>query len=240
MATLVLMQTSRPATVSGIVRQRNEGQGTVAFSKYGVAEGARVTLCSEERIYRTSVNEKGEFIIKAVLSGSYDLVVRRKDLLSPELVRTLHLSTDESVTGIEALVQGVGKPSPCDVSTENHNLLRDYSVDYEPPATTRQAPLVRGRVLKYVTDSAGVFRRFEPLTRADISMSKGDGGVSVLRTKSDRHGSFSFRLEPGRYQLRMRKKGYQEIGVPEFVVPRENVTVIEMKAATANSFTVDR
>ncbi|MFL6450222.1 MAG: hypothetical protein ACJ746_21465 [Bryobacteraceae bacterium] len=201
--------------------------------KYSAAPHGILTLCSSDRIYRVETGHDGQFVFSNVKAGEYALVAAHVYSYAPEQVGSFHLNGNEVLGPLTFLLSVGDRQHPCEVSTYGQNLIRDFDVSYKPGSAI--PALIGGSTLRHVGSKR------KPLKNAELKLFEAGSSRVLQDTRSDEDGSFH--LSPPRagiYELRMQHQGYHEIQVPPFMVPRENITMVELDAATSGSIVISR
>jgi hypothetical protein len=236
----VLSQACLGAQMSGIVRTVLTNGVPSEPEKIPPPPASSVTLCSKERVYRVQCDNQGRFTLQKIEPGTYDLIAVAR-AFDPELIATLKVVGDHSVGPIVAIVHAGRRSINCYVSTGGENMLRDFDVDYRPADSNRSAPVIQGQAQRYVHEhregKAYVAKR---LPHARIQLFRKGEAAPVLSTTSGRQGAFTLTPEPGIYELLMTYSGLYDVRTPAFLVPRENVTLIELRAATEGDIVIQR
>ena len=137
---------------------------------------------------------------------------------------------NESIVPLTALVHGGPRTSPCWVNSSNQSVPYYFEVNYEPPNSSQTAPVVRGEAGQWAQKNTT-----KPLQKARIDLFRAGDSTPVASTESGKDGRFTLRPEPGIYELLMTRKGYHDVRVPAFLVPRENVTVVDLSTSDENT-----
>ncbi len=223
------------AEIRGVLRLKGPGTNTVEAppEAYSVARNGVLTLCSLDRIYRVEASHDGRFVFTNVKAGEYALVGANVSAYRPEQLASFTLKSNEVIGPSTFLLHWGNQQHPCQVSTFGHDALRDFDVSYKPASVS--PILIKGLALRHLGG------RYKSLKKAELKLFEAGSTQVVQTTRSERDGSFHFELtKPGIYELRMRHQGYYEIQVPPFMVPRENMTVVELAAATSGSIVIER
>ena len=120
------------AEVNGIVRVVPPNTRYSDPMKLPTPMPAWATLCSRDRVYRVESDREGKFVFQNIKSGEYDLVVATR-YYDPELVTRLKLGDKRLADPIVALVHWGERKNSCYVSTEGHNLVKDFDIEYDEP-----------------------------------------------------------------------------------------------------------
>jgi hypothetical protein len=221
------------AELRGVLRLNSSQTVDLPAERYSAAFHGILTLCSLDRIYRVETDHDGQFVFSDVKAGEYPLVAAHVYSYAPEQVGSFHFKGNE-VLGPLTFVLSVGdRQHPCEVSTYGQNLLRDFDVSYRPGSAI--PALIEGRTLRHVGGKR------KPLKNAEVKLFEAGSSRVLQTTRSEKDGSFHLNpSRPGIYQLRMQHQGYHEIDVPPFMVPRENITMVELEAATSGSIVISR
>ena len=214
------------AEISGTVRLAQRSMPVVDPEKYGIAPYSSITLCSQERAYRVEGDRQGNFKIENVRSGTYDLVAVAPGY-APEMISRMNVIGNESIEPMTALVHGGPRTSPCWVNSSGKNVPYRYEVNYEPPNPSQTAPVIRGEAGRWAQKNTT-----KPLQKARIDLFRAGDLSPVNSTESDKDGRFTMRPPTaGIYELLMSRKGYRDVRVPAFLVPRENVTLVDLSTS---------
>ena len=214
------------AEISGTVRLAQRSMPVVDPEKYGTAPYSSISLCSQERAYRVEGDRQGNFKIENVHSGTYDLVAVAPGY-APEMISTMNVIGDESIGPMTALVHGGPRTSPCWVNSSNQSVPYHFEVNYGPANPSQTGPVIRGEAGRWAQES-----RTKPLQKARIDLFRAGDLSPVNSTESDKDGRFTMRPPTaGIYELLMSRKGYRDVRVPAFLVPRENVTMVDLSTS---------
>jgi hypothetical protein len=184
-----------------------------------------IRLCSLDRVIQTVGDKWGAFAFFFVPQGNYDLVAGGH-LWKTATMKGVEVHPDETtqvtVDATQATVDvNAVRDSPCSRDTSNYCQAATYIVEYEPPSP-RKIAVIEGQVTN--DESKGG----KGLPNALISIFRTGETNPLYTLRSDKQGRFQLSLEPGTYRLTMSRKGSQDVAIPDFLVPLENVTKIAM------------
>jgi hypothetical protein len=208
-----LVTISAAADLHGTLRIKQPSMPEVAPEEYSAAPHGILTLCNLDRVYRVKANSQGQFTFTNIKAGTYSLVAGDLPGYAPEQVGSYALKGAEVVGPLTLLIHGGKHENACQVSTQGHDLLRDYDVDYKPEVGG--SFFMEGHALRYVHHNG----RTKPLARAEITLAGAGNKLPVKVTRSGKDGAFRFYPEkPGSYELTITRNGYHAIRVPPFLV----------------------
>ena len=160
---------------------------------------------------------------------------QRSLALAPDTLPNLNVIGSEWIGPITALVHDGPRTSPCWVNSSGQGVPYDYEVNYEAPNPRQTAPVIRGKAGQWVKKNTTT-----PLRKARISLFRAGDSSLLTSTESDKDGRFLLRPEPGIYELLMTRKGFHNVRVPAFLVPRENVTVVDLSTSDENTVVISQ
>lgn len=165
--------------------------------------GSSVTLFSLAKVRETTTDESGKFEFGALPAGTYELRVERPGFQTWTMES---LRVDESMTRTVSITLQVGPTGGCD------QMLPTISYEERPDRVN-----LVGTVSDY---SKG------PLDKAVVTITLDRSGRDDW-TETGRNGEFNFSgLEPGKYTLKVVRKGYVERAGISFWVTESSLTKI--------------
>lgn len=218
------------AKVTGIVTHPYVGNPVDgAFRSLPLPNGI-VRLCSLDRVIQTRTNLDGRFTFFDVPPGQYDLVAGGSGW-PPSTDRNIHIGSanvgylELTLNPVSALVSDCLVIQPTCATTY-------YSIDYDDPipqSTSLLIGVVNATRRKHIVG----------LSKATINLSKaGNNQVLLDSTITDKHGRFRFHLSPGRYELKISRKGFLDVTVKEFLVPLQNPTSVTVFTARLGAISI--
>lgn len=100
-------------------------------------------------------------------------------------------------------------------------------------------PFIQGVAFRTV-HGRGESVKTKRLSHAQVRLLSADGKTSVFTTTTDRRGAFAFHPEAGVYVVSMIHPKYYEVRTDPFLVPRQNLTLVEMKTASEGDIVIQR
>ncbi|MBV8897254.1 MAG: carboxypeptidase regulatory-like domain-containing protein [Acidobacteriaceae bacterium] len=188
-----------------------------------------IRLCSLDRVVETVGDEWGAFAFFLVPPGTYDLVTGG-GLWNPVIIKGVEVKGDKP-TELTVDVNAF-QASPCSRDTTNDCQAVTYAVEYGPRSVRKQAA-IEGKAID--RDLWGGV-----LWGASIRVFRQGETTPLYNLKSNSKGRFQLNLEPGIYRLKMTRNGSQDVVIPDFLVPLENVTKIVMYTARPGAIVVCR
>ena len=180
-----------------------------------------VRLCSLSRVLQTESDKRGTFILTDVPTGRYDLeaggrgwkVFTIKGIeIENEKVKSVTVEmNDEGAKDSVCLLDGV---APCKPT--------EFTIQYGQPSS-RKSAIILGKAINLES------RGQKGLAKAKINISRSGETNPSHTAVSDKHGRFQIDLVPGVYDLIMSREGFQDVKIPDFLVPLENETSIELR-----------
>lgn len=165
--------------------------------------GISVTLFSLAKVRETTTNESGKFEFGALPAGTYELRVERPGFQTWTMES---LRVDESMTRTVSITLQIRPTGGCD------QMLPTITYEERPDKVN---------LVGSVSDSLG-----RPLDKAVVTITLDRSGRDHA-TETGRIGEFNFSgLEPGKYTLKVVRKGYVERAGISFWVTESNLTKI--------------
>jgi len=177
-----------------------------------------IMLCSLDRVVETLADQWGAFAFFFVPPGIYDLVAGGR------IWKTVTIKNVEVKGGKPAALTvdlNAFQASPCSRDTIDYCQAATYAVEYGPRSERKMAEII-GQAIK---DDSSYWKQ---LWGASIRIFRQGETAPLYELKSDSKGRFQLNLEPGIYSLKMTRNGSQDVVIPDFLVPRENITKVTM------------
>lgn len=179
-------------------------RGTVADLHGAVIVSATVMLFSELAVIETKTDAEGKFEFRELADGSYELEVTSPGFRRAQIDR---LSVAE--TG----------PKPL-------TIMLEIASSHENCGSPPRASYEKASEGAYGVVGSVSSADFEPLAlTADLYVTKAGDDRVIAKSSASPKGEFAFeKLEPGRYIVRAKLKGYGEASTQAFRVARNNLT----------------
>jgi hypothetical protein len=165
--------------------------------------GAKARLLSLDRVLEVKANADGELVFNGVAPGTYKLEVTVRGFRG-------RVYPDVRIPIREPMDIVLTPEIPCGIGN---------AVDYE--AVRPEASRLSGYAIDEDTGKG--------ISGIKIELMDATSHSKVGETVSGRNGDFAFHdLPPGRYRVQASKYAYEPTEISEFLVPRENVTILHL------------
>ena len=185
-----------------------------------------VRLCSLDRVLQTPADKLGNYTFANVPPGIYDVetggyplvvfVVKGIRIESQNAQRVVIENDDNDGAITTACFPDANEPC----------LPKRFDITYRPPSPPRTSALLSGQVINW--DSRLQKGR---ISKALVTLAKPGETTPRYTAISDAKGRFQIFPQPGIYRLTMLRKGFLDVKIPEFLIPLENETGINIKTS---------
>ena len=170
--------------------------------------GSKARLLSMDRVYEVKAKADGEVHFDGVVPGTYDLEVSASGF-RPKSYPDLRIPGSGSLP-VSVSLDLASIPDHCGYLT---------TLDYQ--AIAPEARTLSGLVVD--EDNRKGIRGVK------VELINSSAPTKIVSTVSGVNGKFTFSdLPPNRYSLRASRNGYEPTEVTQFLVPRENLTILHL------------
>lgn len=189
-----------------------------------------VRLCSTSRVLQTLANKNGAFTFLNVPAGKYDVDAGGRGWAVYSTIGIeVHSGT---VSSVAVDMSGNGKVSTaCFPDAVKPCRPTEFEIEYGQ-LMVRKLALVSGEVRNWQS------RGQKPLPKAHISIFKHGEADPLYSFSTGKDGRFGADLQPGIYGLVMSRTGFQDVKIPDFLVPLENETKVTIRTARIGAIVV--